>query len=167
VGSDIFQYPYQDFQHLATPSLVKSTRETLSEFNLIVKHDITITRPRINDTPLMQIFYNKEARGPLLLTLNHCRLFLKALHLLDITDFSGKYITDAAWQGVPSSIATNNFTWPHQGKPSALAWQMWRNLLSQHLIVRHRNLRSPLGPWLNIEDWNWFFNPTDERIYEK
>jgi hypothetical protein len=67
VGSDIFQYPYEDLQHLATPSLVKTAWERLSEFNLLVKHDTTMARPQINDILLMQLFYNKGARGSLLL----------------------------------------------------------------------------------------------------
>jgi hypothetical protein len=167
VGSDIFQYPYQDLQHLASPSLVKTTWESISEFKLVLKHDIEIPLPRTNDIPLMQLFCNNGARGSLLATLNRCRLFLKAFHLSDITDFSGKYITDMVWQGTSSSFVTNNFTWPQQGKPSTAAWHIWREFLSQNLTVWHRNLRSPLGPWITSDDWNWFLNLEDERLYEK
>jgi hypothetical protein len=167
VGTDIFQYPFQDLQHLATDSLVKTTWETLSANGLLVTTDIAIPLPRANDIPLMQLFYNKGARGPVLLTLNYCRLYLKVFHLSDITDFSGTYITEHAWQGIASSMATNCFTWPNQGKPSANAWCIWRSFISQHITARHRTLRCPLGPWLTVDNWKWFFNPDDERLYEK
>lgn len=166
VGTDILQYNYNDLQHLAKPLLIKSTWETLSENNLKRTHDISIPLPRADDTPLMQLFYHNGARGPVLLTLNYCRLFLKAFHLSDITDFSGTHITDSAWQGNPSSIPTNSFSWPKQGKPSTSAWCTWRGFLSQHVMARHRMLRRPLGLWLNVGNRKWFFNPEDERLYE-
>jgi hypothetical protein len=124
VGMDIFQYPFQDLQHLATDSLVKTTWETLSANGLLVTTDIAIPLPRA-----------KGARGPVLLTLNYCRLYLKVFHLSDIADFSGTYITEHAWQGIASSMATNCFTWPNQGKPSANAWCIWRSLISQHITA--------------------------------
>lgn len=32
---------------------------------------------------------------------------------------------------------------------------------------RHRRLTQPLGQWIQVDDWIWFFNPKDERLYEK
>jgi hypothetical protein len=43
-----------------------------------------------------------------------------------------------------------------------VAWSIWRSFLSQNITSRHRTLRRPLGPWLIIENWKWFFNPGDE-----
>lgn len=85
----------------------------MSENQLMITHDITISLPRTNNIPLMQLFYDKGARGPQQLALNQCRLYLKAFHLSDITDFSRNHITEAAWQGTPSRTLTNSFNWPH------------------------------------------------------
>ena len=115
----------------------------------------------------MQLFYDKGARGPLLQQLNKCHLYLKAFHLSDITDFAGTYITDSAWQGTAPSIQINNFSWPRQGKPSPAAWRTWQTFLSQHIMNRHRRLTKPLGHWIQAEDWKWFFQPKDDRLYEK
>jgi hypothetical protein len=72
VGMDIFQYSYHELQYLATSSLVKSTWETLSEYNLTLKHDITIPLPQVGDVPLMQLFHSHGARDITLFTLNQC-----------------------------------------------------------------------------------------------
>ncbi len=161
-GTNIFHLPFLELHHLATQSLVKTTWEFTSEHSLHIKHDIDIPLPGINDTPLMQLFYDKGARGSLLKTLNNCRLYLKAFHLSDITDFSGTFITDSACQGNVSSLQTNDFLWPHQGKPSASAWCIWQTFLNENITYRNRRLRHSLGPWLITGNWKWFYNPRDE-----
>jgi hypothetical protein len=167
IGQDIFRFPYHDLQHLATASLIKSTWAFLSTSNLHLHHNIVIPLPRNNNTPIILLFYNKGARGPTLASLNKCRLFLKAFHLSDITDFSGRYIMDMAWHGTASSSALNNLIWPAQGKPSTQDWHIWRDFLHCHLIDRHRTLRSILGPWQATDSWRWFLSMEDYRLYEK
>jgi hypothetical protein len=121
-SSNIFQLPYNDLHYLATHSLVKTTWEFTLMHHISIKNDIEIPLPGVNDIPLMQLLYDKGARGSLLQQLNKCHHYLKAFHLSDITNFAGTYIMGSVWQGNVSSIQTNNFSWPRQGEPSAAAW---------------------------------------------
>jgi hypothetical protein len=115
-GTNNFQFPYNDLHQLATQSIVKSTWEFILDNKLLICHDVNVLCPRIDDNPIIKLFYDKGARGETLLQLNKGRLFLKAFHMSDIVDFSGTCITENAWQDIAPITMTNNFDWPRQGK---------------------------------------------------
>jgi hypothetical protein len=118
--------------------------------------------------PIMQRLYELGAHGPTLATLNHCRLYLQAFFISDITDFYGHSITTCSWQGTRAKTSTNHFTWPTTTKPSPTAWDIWRTYLAQGITTGRRSLVQRLGAW-RIDDplWPWYFNPADELLYEK
>jgi hypothetical protein len=165
--SNIFKLPFSDLHCLATHSLVKSTWEFTATHGISIHYDIELPLPRINDIPLMQLFYEEGARSLVLAQLNKCRLYLRAFHLSDIADFAGTHISDDAWKGIISTVPRNQFLWPKQGKPSPLDWSVWRTFLGEHIVLWHHRLRQPLGQWVRSDDWNWFFHPGEERLYKK
>jgi hypothetical protein len=81
-ASNIFQLPFSDLHFLATHSLVKSTWEFTATHGISIHYDIELPLPRLNDIPLMQLFYEKGARSLVLAQLNKCRLYLRAFHHL-------------------------------------------------------------------------------------
>jgi hypothetical protein len=125
---------------LATSSLIKSTWQFLHENNLDLKHDIVIPDQHLNDRILMAEFKNSNASLDELISLNRCRLFLRAFHLSDIVDGSGCYILDDAWLGQPKHNAHCINTWPNQGPPTRTDWVLWQCMVKRCFLGRGMKL---------------------------
>ena len=152
---------------LATSSLIKSTWQFLHENNLDLKHDIVIPDQHLNDRILMAEFKNSNASLDELISLNRCRLFLRAFHLSDIVDGSGSYILDDAWLGRPNHNAHRIDTWPNQGPLTKNDWVLWQCMVKRCFLGRGMKLQSPLGPWLSLDHrWPWYYSTYDECLYQ-
>ena len=62
-----------------------------------------------------------------------------------------------------------DLVWPAQGPPSRNDWRLWDRAISAAIIQGHgTTIRRPLSRWLKIPPyWQWWFDPTSERLYKK
>jgi hypothetical protein len=79
-----------------TESLVKSAWMLLNTHNIEHCMDLNIPTQRINDILIMQDALQNGITDAELVSINSCRLYLRAIFLSDITDGSGKNILRVA-----------------------------------------------------------------------
>jgi hypothetical protein len=97
---------------------------------------------------------------------NHCRLYLQAFLLSDITKGNGLRITDEAWNGKRNTQVTRDESWPRQGRPLRKDWEFWQAQLRKYVLSRGTRLRQPLGAcFLEVHTWRCFFDPVQEDLY--
>ena len=96
--------------------------------------------PREHDTLLMTNVLGYSTNYDTIHSINKCRLFLKALFLSDITEASGNYLLEEAWQGKQINTHRKE-NWPAQGNPTLKNWAEWRNYLKHQLMARGRRLK--------------------------
>jgi hypothetical protein len=115
---------------------------------------------------LCLFFFTDQLPLDILDQINKCWLYLRAFFLSDITDGSGKYILQEAWQGNPLNLHRVE-SWPNQGEPSPTMWQTWRSHLAKKILSRGRRLCHPLGHWKNFDNtWLWYISLSDNRLYK-
>jgi hypothetical protein len=114
--------------------------------------------PRNCDRLIMESFAPHVTDPEHFISLNKCRLFLKAMYLSDIVDGSGSYILEEAWQPRTQRVTYRDDSWPNQGLPNSSAWILWRKYLKIAFISRDLRLCQPLGTWIGPDnDWPWYF----------
>lgn len=86
---------------LATDSLIKATWCFLFSHGITLVHNVTLELPRENDVFIMETFYSLVIPRDDIKKCNHCRMFLRAIYLSDITSGDGTQILEEAWQGEP------------------------------------------------------------------
>jgi hypothetical protein len=120
----------------------------------------------VRDVPIMEGINTIELSSEELLSINKCRLYLRAWFLSDITDGSGVYVLQEAWNGDTQSHPLREKLWPNQGKPTKAHWHIWQQALQGAFLGRGRKLRVPLGPWtISEEEWEWFYSTKDGQLY--
>ena len=102
---------------------------------------------------------------------NHCRLFLRAITLSDITDMDGEYIP---WEYLSGRDRLDSpLTWPRQPQPTAAMWVEFRRLIRLAFCTEHNfrsdapyKLDSPLGRWRHapIHSYHPAYR-TEDRLY--
>jgi hypothetical protein len=163
---DLHKLPFPDLHRLTTNSLIKSTWEFLYHNELTLRHNIHFPQPRERDIEIMTAFFADQHPIDILDHINKCQLYLRAFLLSDITDGSGKYILQEAWQGNPLNLHRVE-SWPDQGKPSPTMWQTWRSHLAKKFLSRGRRLRHSLGHWKHFDTtWPWYISLSDNRLYK-
>jgi hypothetical protein len=170
----VFAHNYRQFHSLVARDWLSHTWQFLWE------HDLRIDDPGPHlslrcrgDRFLIAAFSNGGFSGNDLRRLNQCRLFLRVSTLADICQGCGTRISTWAWNGESPSSTTYrvNHEWPAQGPPSPTDWDDWRRALCLVFGVdsRTRVLRAALGPWFSHSTpalWQWYFSPSDERLYQ-
>jgi hypothetical protein len=166
MGTNIFNLNYKQLSKMRTESLVKSSWKFLHDARIQLHHDISIPLPRTGDQPLMPLFQEKVESIEDLSALNRCCLFLHAYHISDLTDGSGKVITNDAWTGICFQHKHRAESWPQQANPTRNDWNIWKKYVKLCFLHRGMRLRSPLGKWHDSKYcWVWFFSPTEEGLY--
>ncbi len=136
---------------------------------LDLRHNISLPPQRQEDQLLMRAFASLPLSIDQMCSLNRCRLFLHAYWLSDIVDGYGRHITDDAWLDAwlgRSTQPEKATSWPRQGHPSQADWIQWRQAISLCFILRGRRLKHPLGYWLTTSSNQWYFNPSDNSLYQ-
>jgi hypothetical protein len=110
--------------------------------------------PRNCDRLIMESFAPHVTDPEHFISLNKCRLFLKAMYLSDIVDGSGSYILEEAWHPMTQMITYRDDSWPNQGFPILSAWTLWCQYLKISFISRGVHLRQPFGTWKGLNN-NW------------
>jgi hypothetical protein len=158
--------PFTTWSSLITPSLIKSTWEFLDCYGFSLRTSITCEWPREGDCYLMPAFLTMVTDSYQLQLLNLCRLFLRALFLSDIVDGSGKFILEEAWRGSRPIRPDRLESWPNQQRPPAQAWDLWRQTIKKVFLCRGFWLRTPFGPWRQLDQaWPWYFCTHSRSLY--
>lgn len=107
-------YAHRIVQLLATESLIKSSIIFIKLNKIQLQHDIIARIPREHDCLIMAELIPFSFSAEDLLAFNHCRMYLRALFMSDITTGDGTMILELAWLGkYDGSFGFNS--WPHYG----------------------------------------------------
>ena len=127
---------------------------------------------RKNDRNIMEIFVNNGYHNHQLASINRCRIFLKVIHLSDITTGDGQYISRSAYNGKSERWSTPRYEWPNQGKPAKKDWVEWRRAINSSFFVSLLSLILPLSYQLNTWDedisnerWSWWYSDEEDKLY--
>jgi hypothetical protein len=129
MGTDLHNINIDLASPLATASLVKSYWLFLNNNNLCLHlcllHNILLPYQCLDDKQLMSECLAAGASKTELLSLNRCRLHLKAYFLSDITDGYGTMIAADAWTGRYQALPCHT-SWPNHALPLHHDWVVWR-----------------------------------------
>jgi hypothetical protein len=165
MGTCLHNIPFDHAAHISTDSLIKSSWQFLNTNDLQLHHDITFTPQRTGDKILMCEFLDSGASKDDLLSLNRCRLYLKAYFLSDITNGYGTMVTDDAWMGRYQEIHWHT-SWPKQAPPTRHDWIIWRTCIKRCFLSRGMRLKHPLGKWIRSDDkWPWYYSTKYDCLY--
>jgi hypothetical protein len=144
---------------LATDSLIKATWSFLFSNRITLVHTIKLEFPRYKDCFIMEALCAIGTPLDDLKRCNHCRMYLRALFLLDIVTGDGLSITVPAWNGEPYVTPHKELSWSVYSKPPKSYWDIWRYWLRHAFLGRGRRLRAPLGQWFHFDEkWPWYID---------
>lgn len=144
---DLHSISFSTMSSLTTDSLVKSSWGFFNQNNIQLRHDILLRPQRVNDKPIMEYWMDEDIPTVILISLNRCRLILKAFFILDIADGFSTHISDDAWNGKKTPTDFKTDTWPEQGSPTRHNWEIWRKYLKKYITHRGLRLKNTLGAW--------------------
>ncbi|EJK60899.1 hypothetical protein THAOC_18684 [Thalassiosira oceanica] len=134
----------------------------------------TPERQRVGDVSLMEAFCRLPRVKPReIKDANHCRLFLRAITLSDITDMNGDCIPLEYLEG--RARLDSPLLWPRQPQPTKKMWTTFRRLIREAFCSDHNfrrgepyELDSPLGRWRHapVHSYHDAYR-TDDRLYLK
>jgi hypothetical protein len=120
---------------------------------------------QLEDKVLMSEFLFAGASKEELLSLNLCRLHLRAYFLSDITNGYGTLITDDAWMGRYQPLSWPS-SWPKQAPPLRHDWTIWRKFIKSCFLSRGMKLQQPLGAWIQHDvKWPWYYSTDTDCLY--
>lgn len=161
VGSflSLAQLSYATLEVLATPSLVKSSWQFLDEHKIDLQTNLAFQPQREHDQAIMELAFSYSEEWTITRSINHCRLYLRAFFVSNITCALGDQILDDAWNGGDNLNLKRLQSWPTQGKPTSQDWTIWQAFLKSCLLSRGRKLRRPLGDWISMDpSWEWYYD---------
>jgi hypothetical protein len=164
-NGSLMELPYSIFGPLACKTWMKHTWEFLCDSKVALHIDVPeFPLRRENDSLLIPLFVSLGYRGEKLVKLNKCRMFLQVVTLSDICCGDGHSISHNSWHGIKSFTQKQFYLWPNQGTLSYLYWEEWRGALGK-LCSGQRQLRSPLGRWLQRDSTYYFYEEQTDRLY--
>ena len=96
--------------------------------------------------------------------INACRVYLRALTIIDITSLCGTEITSGAWMG--TLICSSSLSWQYH--PKLPAWNLWKTFLCYALTRDEWKLLTPLGRWYHQKhhlEHRFLYNKSHNMIY--
>ena len=171
VNGPIFQLSYLTYGCLATRSWITTTWNDMQRHGIsVVDSTPDIPRRTANDQPLMSAFVEAGFKSHELKQLNKMRLFLKVVTLADLVQANGKDVLVEMWEHTGPSRSRKEVDWPRQGTPPKSTGMLWQQALRKTFGFSsgQRNQCShKLGPWIESpENWEWFYHPSTERLYQ-
>jgi len=163
----ILQQSYKHYQKLVEPVWLTSLWAflTKAKYQIIVKQEWLLTRPRYNDHCLMDHFMKLGFSHTQLGMFNRCRLNLQVIHLSDIASADGSIIIPDCKHGVRLIDQVSNLNWPIQDRPSNVAWRLWHQALAH--FENHGRLLLPLQQWVGKTNqwWRWYTTPRSVKLF--
>lgn len=155
VQGSIFKLDYEIYGYLATDCWVKHMWEFVDE-NAIEIDDVVAegTMLRGNDSMLTGKFVCAAKKNIIFSgdweTANRCKLYTKALIIVDIATENGQTIDVDARKDIRQEGRARDIDWHIQGIPSKKDWGVWRQVLRVSLCRNKQlNLVENLGIWLH------------------
>jgi hypothetical protein len=179
VRTPVLELPFRSWGRLATPSYWKHLWAFVEYAQIQIQHpEAAISLEREGDEVLMEGF-GAEAPESVWVTLNRCRIWLKAVTVADLVDGDGANITTAAWLG-RAQEGRQKYAWPRQQRPGEQDWQNWREWLVRTFTTgelpldsnwrlmqpRFRRLKTPLGKFSGAELHKWEYHTGFNRLYQ-
>jgi hypothetical protein len=163
------QADYKGWAALSTECYLKHTWKFLSLYKIrMERQDSTLVGKREGHRSIMDAVQIHCSTSELW-QVNICRLHLQVWWLSDIITGDGRYISATTTQR-RTPIRESNMIWPIQGTPPADAWEVWIRALSA-LGRKQRDqqivLDNPLGRWNHVNNCEWLYDPTSDRIMQK
>jgi ribonuclease HI len=164
--------PYETLTEAVTNSWVTTLWQFAQNFGFSFDDLFPQLMPlREEDQFLMKAFVEIGGyEGHELFMLNTCRMFLHAVTLADISDFSGTQLSADAMEGHPSCQRLTDYSWPRS--PPNLSpefWSLWQNALIRCFTSHSQptTLRQPMGNWLidPTTKWRWFYRAEDQSLF--
>ena len=106
---------------------------------------------RMHDHHIMEVITQSAKFTPNeIRTLNHCRMYLQAITLSDITNAAGDALDPHMLSGNNDHISSSISTWHHfnQQRPNDEAWDLWREA-NKLWSTADGKLHQPLTTWLS------------------
>ena len=128
---------------------------------------------RVHDQNLMDIWTHSALNlAPKeLKRLNAFRhFFLQVVTIADHCNATGRFITSNIFKGSRHTDRRSSYKWPHQQKPSPVAWAFVRKTLGWTISTPTGRLRIPLGNWLSRpmhQHWTFDLDMTKHRLVEQ
>jgi hypothetical protein len=165
----LFQHDPIIWDSVVSATWPKWTWKFAAQHRLALRDDLPdFQLKRENDAVLMREFHHMGFQGQDLYKLNICRLHLKVITVLDITDGTGERVTDAAWKGLYDTDINEHHKWPIQPRPPTAFWAIWQRAITS-LCGRNRQLLQPLGRWTADGSLTavWWFCSRTESIFKR
>ena len=143
--------PNEPLPHMEVKWL-KSLREYLRHVggSLHLDQSYVPDLERAHDHYIMDLIIKSDKYDPAEITqLNHCRLYLQAITLSDITNAKGDRLDQNFLHGIIGHASSSTNTWHHftQDKPPRSSWELWKGV-NQLWSDENGYLHQPLTTWL-------------------
>ena len=169
-GHPILQAPFYTTiplkQELWTTTLQEFLQE--SQLEIVIPAHYYPTPRRLHDVVLMDTIYpiynpkkNKGITPLYIKQINHCRLFLQAETLADITNAQGTHINKAAFDCLLKGQTASMELWPHTPPPNTASINSWKTFLRTFCRTDSTKLHTPLTHWTTTiapQKWDTFFD---------
>ena len=167
-GIHLLEFPSVDFPYL-TPCWLISMREFMARHSiqLTVAKARAVPLAREHDSYLMDVFRElPNFSGDDLYDINRVRIFLQVTTLSDITDGSGKNITEDAYEARPMSDRKARLRWPRQLFITTKQRNLWKKAIESAYTSWGRKLHQPLGQWTAPPNqiWSGMYDKTSDTI---
>ena len=182
LGTDHFplNLPWHIWGHLATPTWLTSTWQSLTEQELSLTDPTASPEPlRASDIPFMEYFVQRIHNPGTLRQLNRCRMHLRIFWLSEVLTTNGQHIDPSILRGQHSLALSSRCRWPPQGPPTPSDWILWHSTLLTHLCHIPTRSNSPVhcqlgnythhwaDPHYSHFQWLALWHPSTDRIYQR
>jgi hypothetical protein len=150
-----FNLPYTAYSHSTDGGWLVSVWNFLftTGLQIQIKRALVTQPPRKADMAIMDFFISLNLKPKQLKILNRCRVYLQILFVSDICSADGLTILPNYKHGHRLDHRSSSLDWPHQPRPPASAWSLWRNSLA-HLESKGK-LITALGDWTSSTHQEW------------
>ena len=182
LGTDHFplNLPWHKWGHLATPTWLTATWQSLTEQGLSITDTLDSPTPlRTLDIPFMEFFVPRINNPGLLRHLNRCRMHLHIFWLSEVLTTNGKQLDPSILRGQRSLSWASRCHWPPQGSFLPSDWMLWHSTLLTHLCHIPTRPTSPVNcqlgqythhwsdPHYAQHQWLSVWHPPSDRIYRR
>jgi hypothetical protein len=174
-GENLFSLDFSRLGRLTPPTWISHLWGFCHKFKIKIEDGVTsnLTPKRLNDKFIMQeIAQHREFSNTELVHINRCRMHLKVMTISDIANGNGQLLRHGVLKGQMMQLDNPTLLWPRQDRPGIRSWRIWRKAVKRifmRQIKLHLKPEYLLGGWNdgNSENWNWFFVPQTQRVYQR
>ena len=140
---------------------------------IITRKYMSIEIQRRNDKCIKDEVLQSNLNKSKIILVNECRLYLHIIYLSAIIEPDGKTVNPMYYTGKRSSYSTSKFKWPHQSKPSNVAWKTWHKTIQKILHIPKNGILPPnhtLHQWLittknRYMAYEWYHDTKSEELF--